>query len=121
MKEKHLIQNWNQLRSNIIQAQLASVIILSVVVFLVVNGEFSGASDEVKLFTLAVLAATGILSLVSQFAAIREAEAITRDLKKSDSLTGRLISVSAPFLKLTRFVMALFGIGIFALLVLAIY
>lgn len=121
MEEKTLVQNWNQLRSNIIQAQLASVIVLSVVVFLAVNNSFAGASNEVKLFALAVLAATGILSLVSQLAAIREAKAITKDLEQANTHTGRLIAVSGQFLTLTRIMMVLFGVGIFALLVVAIY
>lgn len=121
MNEKGLIKNWNTLRSNIIQAQFASVIILAVVVYLAVAGDLASASDEIKIFTLTVLATTGILSLVTQFAAIREAGALAKDLKKAETHVGKLISVSDPYLKLTQVVMGVFGIAVFVLLVVALY
>jgi lysylphosphatidylglycerol synthetase-like protein (DUF2156 family) len=121
MEETTLISNWNHLRKNIAQSQMISVIILAVALFLVATGQLASASNEVKLFALAVVATTGILSLISQFAVIREAAAVTQDLASAKTNTGKLISVSGSYLKLTQFVMVVFAIAVFVLLVLAIY
>jgi lysylphosphatidylglycerol synthetase-like protein (DUF2156 family) len=121
MEEATLINNWNHLRKNIAQSQMISVIILAVAVVLVATGQFANASNMVKLFALTVVATTGILSLISQFAVIREAAAVTQDLASAKSETGKLISVSGSYLKLTQLVMVVFAVAVFVLLALAIY
>ena len=121
MKESKLIVAWNELRKVLVFSQLISVLVLVVVLYLLVAQDLAGAADEVKLFALAVVGTTGVLSLVSQFAVIREAQSMAKDLRGSKSDTGSLISVSYGYLRLTQFVMAAFGVGVFGLLVWALY
>lgn len=121
MDEATLVKKWNTLRKDIAQSQMISVVMLAVVLVLVATGQFADASNEVKLFALAVLGTTGALSLISQLAVIREANAVTKDLASAKSDVGKLISVSGAYLRLTQVVMVLFAIVIFGLLILAIY
>jgi hypothetical protein len=46
---------------------------------------------------------------------------MAKDLRGAKSDTGSLISVSYGYLRLTQFVMAAFGVGVFGLLVWALY
>ena len=71
--------------------------------------------------SLAAVGTTGILSLISQLAIIREAGMIVKDLAKAKTNTGKIIAASGSYLQLTQVVMVLFGIGLFALIVSAIW
>jgi len=112
---------WNTLRTSIIQAQMSSVIILAVALALVATGQFAGAPLFVKLFALVVVAGTGFLSLVSQFAAIREGMAVVTDLAGATSATEKAIAGSAGYLKLTQVVLVLIAVATIVVLVLAIF
>jgi hypothetical protein len=114
------VETWNNLRRQIIQAQMSSVIILSVALALVATGQFAGASLTVKLFAIAVVFTTGSLSLVNQFAAIREGAALIADLT-SASETEKTIAKSASYLKLTQAMMVAFAITTLVLFILAIF
>ena len=121
MDEATLINTWNAQRKSIAHSQLVSVIIISAVVALVATGQFVTATDEVRIAALVAVGTTGLLSLISQFAIIREASMVVKDLAKAKSNTGKIIAASGGYLQLTQVVMVVFAIGLFAALAVAIY
>lgn len=82
MDELVLIKLWNQLRSQIIQSQIAPAMVLIGVFVLAVFDKFAMASDSAKFLTIGVAAVTGMLATISQYAAVREGEALIYDLRK---------------------------------------
>ena len=117
MNELALLKLWNTKRSQIIQAQVAPALVLIAIVVLSSLGIFTTATNGAKYLALGVAAATGILAMITQYAAIREAEALVLDLQKvkDSSKLGKKIADSASFLPLTAFAVVAMGIGIFAL------
>jgi hypothetical protein len=117
MNEKDLVETWNDMRKQIIQAQFQSVIALSVVTVLSVMGYFSGVSTTVALLALAFLVTVGSLGVLNQFAIIREAKALVEDLKghSAQGAMGRTISGSGSYLTLTQGLMAVFSIALIVL------
>jgi hypothetical protein len=117
MNEKDLVETWNDMRKQIIQAQFQSVIALSVVTVLSVMGYFSGVSTTVALLALAFLVTVGSLGVLNQFAIIREAKALVEDLKghSAQGAMGRTISGSGSYLTLTQGLMAVFSIALVVL------
>ena len=122
MDEKYLIDLWNTKRTQIINAQMAPSLMLIGVFVLAAFGKFDGASDATKYLTIGVAAATGILAIISQYAAIREAEALLVDLKrlKSSSELAKKIAESRGLLSLSAIAIVGLGIAIFALVVWAV-
>ena len=122
MDEKNLLSLWNDKRSAIIKAQLAPSLVLIGVFVLAAYGKFNMASNQTKYLTLGVVAATGILAMISQYAAVREAEALINDLKKLDkpSALSAKVAESRALLSLTATAMVGLGIGIFALVAWAV-
>ena len=110
MNEETLINMWNAKRKGIAHSQIVSVIMIATVVALVATGQFATASDDIKLMALA---AVGTI--------IREASMIVKDLAKAKTNTGKIIAASGSYLQLTQVVMVLFGLGLFALIVSAIW
>jgi len=121
MDSSALVGTWNTLRKSIINSQMSSVIILSVALALVATGQFINATAEVKLFAVTVLVTTGALSLINQFAAIREGSALIKDMKTSGSALETAIASSARFVSLTQVAMAVFAVATIVLFVIAIY
>ena len=119
MNEKDLLQLWNTKRTQIINAQIAPTLLLIGVFVLAAFGKFEMANDATKYLTIGVAAATGILAIISQFAAIREAEALIADLKKVDkpSKLSKKISDSGDLLKLSALAVVGLGIAVFVLVV----
>ena len=119
MNEKDLLQLWNAKRTHIINAQIAPTLLLIGVFVLAAYGKFEMATDATKYLTIGVVAATGILAIISQYAAIREAEALIADLKKVDkpSKLSKKISDSGELLKLSALAVVGLGIAVFALVV----
>jgi hypothetical protein len=78
-------------------------------------------SDEIRLLALAAVASTGILSLISQLAIVREASMVVKDLAKAKTNTGKIIAASGSYLQLTQVVMVGFAIALFAVMAVAIY
>jgi hypothetical protein len=117
MNEKDLVDTWNDMRKQIIQAQFQSVIALSVVTVLSVMGYFSGVSTTVALLALAFLVTVGTLGVLNQFAIIREAKALVEDLKghSAQGAMGKTISGSGSYLTLTQGLMAVFSIALIVL------
>jgi len=122
MNEKDLVDTWNDMRKQIIQAQFQSVIALSVVTVLSVMGYFSGVSTTVALLALAFLVTVGSLGVLNQFAIIREAKALVEDLKghSAQGAMGKTISGSGSYLTLTQGLMAVFSIALVVLALVAL-
>ncbi|CAN1499135.1 hypothetical protein MCEZE9_00479 [Candidatus Nanopelagicaceae bacterium] len=122
MDEKSLLKQWNQMRAQIIQAQVAPALVLIGVLVLAAIGSFETASDGAKYLALGVAAATGILATISQYAAVREGEALLLDLKKIDkpSALSRKIADSRGLLSLSAIAIVALDLAIFALVVLAV-
>ena len=122
MDERTLIKQWNQLRLQIIQAQVAPALVLIAIVALAAIGSFNDASDGAKYLALGVAAVTGILATISQYAAVREGEALIADLRKIEnkSALAEKIAESRGLVSLSAIAVVGFGIGIFALVVWAV-
>jgi hypothetical protein len=122
MNELDLLKLWNQKRTQIIQAQVAPALVLIGVMVLAALGIFTTANSAAKFLALGVAAVTGILAMITQYAAIREAEALVADLKKlksSSALAGK-IADSRGLLSLTAIGIVGMGIAIFALVTWAV-
>ena len=122
MNELSLLELWNKKRSQIIQAQVAPALVLIGVMVLAALGTFQGATSAAKYLALGVAAATGILAMITQYATIREAEALLVDLKRIDkpSALAQKIAESRGLLSLTAIGIVGLGIGIFALVAWAV-
>ena len=122
MDEKSLLKLWNAKRNSIIAAQIAPTLMLIGVFVLAVDGKFAEASDVAKFLTIAVAATTGILAIISQYAAIREAEALLIDLKRlnSSSELTKKIADSRGLLSLSAIAIVGLGLAVFSLVVLAV-
>ena len=122
MDEKSLLALWNDKRSQIVNAQIAPTLMLIGVFTLASLGIFKNASDSARYLTIGVAAATGILAIISQCAAIREAESLILDLKKlaSPSELAKRVANSRELLSLTAIAIVGIGLAIFALVVWAV-
>ena len=122
MSEEELLELWNAKRSQIINAQIAPTLMLIAVFVLAAFGKFDMASDATQFLTIGVAAATGILSIISQYAAIREGEALIADLKaiKKPSRLAQKIADSGDLLKLSAIAVVGLGVAVFALVVWAV-
>ncbi len=122
MDEKSLLKQWNQMRAQIIQAQVAPALVLIGVLVLAAIGSFETASDGAKYLALGVAAATGILATISQYAAVREGEALLLDLKKIDkpSALSSKIADSRGLPSLSAIAIVGLDLAIFALVVFAV-
>jgi hypothetical protein len=85
-------------------------------------GKFETATDATKYLTIGVAAATGILAIISQYAAIREAESLISDLKKVSKPTklSKKISDSGELLTLSAVAVVGLGVAVFALVIWAV-
>jgi low affinity Fe/Cu permease len=122
MSEEELLELWNAKRSQIINAQIAPTLMLIAVFVLAAFGKFENATDATQYLTIGVAAATGILSIISQYAAIREGEALIADLKaiKKPSRLAQKIADSGDLLKLSALAVVGLGFAVFALVVWAV-
>jgi sensor c-di-GMP phosphodiesterase-like protein len=122
MDEKALIRQWNEMRSQIITSQVAPALVLIAILVVAAYDKFDTASDSAKFLALGVAAVTGFLATISQYAAIREAEALLIDLRKIDkptALTSK-IADSRGLLSLSAIAIIAFDIAMFALVTWAI-
>ena len=122
MNELGLLKLWNQKRTQIIQAQIAPALVLIAVMVLSALGIFDKANDAAKYLALGVAAVTGILSMITQYATIREAEVLIVDLKriKDSSELSKKIADSRGLVSLTAIGIVGMGIAIFALVTWAV-
>jgi len=122
MDEKALIRLWNEMRSQIITSQVAPALVLIAILVVAAYDKFDTASDSAKFLALGVAAVTGFLATISQYAAIREGEALLLDLRKIDkpsALTAK-IADSRGLLSLSAIAIIAFDIAMFALVTWAI-
>lgn len=117
MDEKDLVKIWNAKRQQIVSAQLTPTLVLIAVMVAAAFGKFQNAADSVRYLTIGVVGVTGMLAVLTQYAAIREAEALLLDLKKVDnkSALSQKIADSRSFLSLTAIALVLFSIVVFTL------
>lgn len=122
MNEKALLELWNQKRSQIITAQVAPSLVLIAILVLSALGFFTDASDSAKILAIGVAVATGVLAVISQYAAIREAKALITDINKLDkpSALAKTIGQSDVFLALTAIAIIALSLAIFGLVVWAV-
>ena len=122
MKAKATVKAWNELRTQIIQAQVAPALVLIGVFAVAAFGGFDNATDGAKYLAIGVAAATGILAIISQYAAVREAEALLIDMKNAEDPTAlsKKIADSRGLLSLSAIAIVGLGIAIFALVVWAV-
>ena len=123
MNEKDLISLWNEKRSQIIAAQMQPVLVLIAAFVLATLGYFDKATDSAKYFALAVIAITGILTTVNQYAAIREGEAVCAELSKIAKAgpLAKKIAGSKNFVSLTGAVIVVADIAVFVFAYMAIF
>jgi hypothetical protein len=122
MDEKTLITLWHKSRTQIIQAQVAPALVLIAITVLAAFNKFDTANDATKYLALGVAAATGILAIISQYAAVREGEALLVDLRKvaKKSALADKIADSRGLLSLSAIAIVGLGIAIFALVTWAV-
>jgi len=122
MNEKDLIKLWNRMRMQIILAQIAPSLVLIGVFSLAAMGKFEMATDGAKFLAIGVAAVTGILAIISQYAAVREGESLVADLAKvsNPSLLTKRIADSRGLLSTSAIAITGFGIAVFALVVWAV-
>lgn len=122
MDEKSLLKQWNQMRSQIIIAQIAPALVLATIFVLATLDLFTEASDGAKYLTIGVAAATGILATINQYAAVREGEALVADLSKIEDSTAlaKKIAGSRGLISLSAIAIVALDIAIFALVIWAV-
>ena len=122
MDEKNLLDLWNTKRSQIIRAQMAPNLMLIGIFVLAAFGKFDGASDGAKYLTIGVAATTGILAMITQYATIREAEALIVDLNRvtNPSELSKKIAQSRGLVSLFAIAIVGLGLAVFALVVWAV-
>ncbi len=123
MSEKDLIKLWNQTRSQIITAQMQPVLVLIAAFVLSTLGYFDKATDSAKYFALVVIAVTGILTTINQYAAIREGESICEELSKLAKIgpLAKKIAGSKNFVSLTAGLIVVADIAVFVFAYMAIF
>jgi len=122
MDEKGLLELWNTKRTQVINAQKAPNFMLIGIFVLAAFGKFDTATDATKYLVIGVAAATGILAIISQYATIREAEALLVDLHriaKPSELTKK-IAASRHLLSLSAIAIVGLGLAVFALVTWAV-
>jgi len=123
MDEKGLLELWNTKRTQVINAQKAPNFMLIGIFVLAAFGKFNAeTSDATKYLVIGVAAVTGILAIISQYATIREAEALLVDLnrvEKPSELTKKIAS-SRHLLSLTAIAIVGMGLAVFALVTWAV-
>ena len=122
MDEKGLLELWNTKRTQIINAQKAPNFMLIGIFVLAAFGKFDTATDATKYLVVGVAAVTGILAIISQYATIREAEALLVDLNRIEkpSEVTKKIAASRHLLSLTAIAIVGLGIAVFSLVTWAV-
>lgn len=122
MKAKAMVKQWNEMRTQIIHSQVAPALVLIGVFAVAGFGGFENATDGAKYLAIGVAAATGILATISQYAAVREAQALLIDMKRAEEPTAlsNKIADSRGLLSLSAMAIVGLDIAIFALVVWAV-
>lgn len=123
MNEEELIETWNKQRGQIISAQMQPVLVLIATFVLSALGYFDKATDEAKYFALVVVAVTGILTTLNQYAAIREGEAVCEELAKvaKAGALAKKIAGSKSYVSATTVLIIVADIAVFVFAYMAIF
>jgi hypothetical protein len=111
MTEKDLVELWNDKRKQIIAAQLHSVIAIAVISVVALQGLFEGEYSYAISFAATFLITVGALSVLNQFAIIREARSLVLDIKniQNPSHLSRDIAKSGGYLNATAAILVIFS------------
>lgn len=122
MQEQQLLKHWNQMRTQIITAQIAPALVLIGVFVTAAFGKFQTAPDSAKFLAMGVAGVTGILAIISQYAAVREGEALMADLRKIEnaSALSQKIADSRGLVSLSAIAIVNLGVATFALVTWAV-
>ena len=103
MSEKDLVELWNLKRAQLTKAQFSSVVALAVLAALALLGNIETASQEARIFAVVFLVSVGALSVLTQFAIIREARALVIEISKVKKIgpVAKSIAKSDSFLVFT--------------------
>ena len=117
MNEKDLVLLWNDKRSQITAAQMGPTIVLAGVLVLLGYGQMAAMSAAAKYLVLGIIAASGILASVTQFAAAREGQAVCADLTAlgAKSAVGKGIAASASAITLFGSLVVVLDVVVFVL------
>jgi hypothetical protein len=104
MSEKDLVELWNSKHSQLTKAQFSSVVALAVLAALALLGNIETASQEARIFAVVFLVSVGALSVLTQFAVIREARALVIEISKLKKIgpVAKTIAKSDSFLVFTQ-------------------
>lgn len=122
MSEKDLVELWNSKRAQLIKAQLHSVVALAVLAALALLGNAESASQEARIFAVIFLVSVGALSVLTQFAIIREAKSVVVELSKLKKLgaVAKTIAKSDRYLTLTQGLMVALSLALLVSFVLLV-
>lgn len=114
MSEKDLVELWNSKRAQLTNAQFHSVIALAVLATLALLGSAESASQEARIFAVIFLVSVGALSVLTQFAIIREAKSVVVELSKLKKLgaVAKTIAKSDRYLTLTQGLMVALSLAL---------
>jgi hypothetical protein len=123
MSEKDLIELWNNKRSQLTKAQFNSVVALSVVSVLALLGNLESASVYAKVFAALFLVSVGVLSVLTQFAIIREAKALVSEISKLKKIgpVAKTISKSDRYLTYTQGLMVALSLALLVVFILLVF
>lgn len=121
MTELDLILLWNKLRNQVIFSQLAPTFLLIVTISLINDG-LADASLEVRLATMGILLASGILGYLAQYSTATEARALIAEIKtlKTKSKVSSQLIKFANWLDVIRYVTPSIFVGIYVFLGIAL-
>lgn len=122
MDERELLSLWNTKRTQIITAQFAPSFVLVAVFVTAAFGKFADATDAVRYLTIGVITAVGVLTVINQYAVIREAEALLLDLGKIEkkSELGKKVAESRSYLSLSAIAIVGLSLAVFILVIWAV-
>jgi hypothetical protein len=117
MNEKELVTLWNDKRSQITAAQIGPTIILAGVLVLLAFGDIGAMNYAAKYLVLGIVAASGILASVTQFAAAREGQSVCADLNALGAKTevGKAIAGSSGSINLFGGLIVVLDLVVFGL------
>lgn len=122
MSEKDLVELWNSKRAQLTKAQFSSVVAIAVLAALALLGNIETASQNAQIFALAFLVSVGALSVLTQFAIIREARALVIEISKLKKIgpIAKTIAKSDSFLVFTQGLMVALSAALLVTFVLVI-
>jgi glucan phosphoethanolaminetransferase (alkaline phosphatase superfamily) len=111
MSEKDLVELWNDKRKQIIAAQFHSVVAIAVITVVALMGLFEGAYTYAISFAATFLVTVGALSVLNQFAIIREARSLVKDISsiENPSHVAKDIAKSGGYLNYTLGILVVFS------------